>query len=437
MIGSRHIKYGLPALLLATGPGLADMHHGADSPTLAGSAMTTTEKLIVEHLDPIETDPALSLAQLVDLTLEKYPDRLINEALIQEADALTERGEAWVAGSTALSLDYFDDRVADNLGSREVDAKLEVTAWKWGQRDAGQAVAERAGIVAQKQSAAVKLEVTRLVRDALWTMEIANIGLQQAQNALDIAEQLLKKVERRVELGDMPRADLLLAKGEYLQNKALVTQAEAEVMHSRKAYASLTTLSRIPGNYQEQQSEIATISGNHPMLEAINAIIDRKQAEVTWVKTTDPINQPKLSLGAKSQRDGRNGQDIESAGVGVVMLFGGESYNAPEIAKANLELNNAKAEREHLYRQLEKNLHEAEHALEVTRAELVIAGELKQIAQTHLKMTEISFSAGEINLLDLLKIQSRSLEAIRNAKLQEVKLQRNIAFYNQAVGVQP
>ena len=35
------------------------------------------------------------------------------------------------------------------------------------------------------------------------------------------------------------------------------------------------------------------------------------------------------------------------------------------------------------------------------------------------------------------KFQTRSLEAIRNAKEQEVKLQRNIALYNQAVGVQP
>lgn len=435
MNGYRHIKYGLPVLLLATVPCLAEPDDGGRLPVI--NSNQGAEKLIVEHLDPIETDPSLSLPQLVDLTLEKYPDRLINEALTQEADALAERSDAWVAGSTALQLGYMDDRIADDLGSREASAQVEITTWKWGQREAGQAVAERASLSAQKQSAAVKLEVTRLVREALWNMEIANIGLQQAQNALSISEQLMKKVERRVELGDLPRADLLLAKGEYLQNRALVTQAEAEVMHSRKAYASLTTLSRVPGNYQEIQSGLTEVATNHPMLEAINAIIERKQAEVQWTKTTDPVNQPKLSLGAKSQRDGRSGQDIESVGVGVVMLFGGEAYNAPEIAKVNLELNNAKAQREHLYRQLEKNLHEAEHALEVTRAELAIANELKQIAETHLKMTEISFSAGEINLLDLIKIQARSLEAVRNAKLQEVKLQRNIAFYNQAVGVQP
>ena len=62
---------------------------------------------------------------------------------------------------------------------------------------------------------------------------------------------------------------------------------------------------------------------------------------------------------------------------------------------------------------------------------------MKEIAETHLNMTQISFASGEINLLDLLKIQARSLEAIRNAKEQEVKLQRYIALYNQAVGVMP
>ena len=44
---------------------------------------------------------------------------------------------------------------------------------------------------------------------------------------------------------------------------------------------------------------------------------------------------------------------------------------------------------------------------------------------------------GEIHLIDLLKIQARSLEAMRNAKEQEIKLQRHIAMYNQAVGVEP
>lgn len=435
MTGFRHIKYGLPALLLAATPYAAEVD-GSAPPTVFAEGIKT-EKLSVEHLDPIEIDSSLSLSQLVEITLEKYPDRLINEALAQEAEALHTRGDSWLAGSTALALDYYDDRVASDQGSREASAQLEFTVWNWGQRSAAQSVAEQAHHAAEKQSAAVKFEVAKLVREALWDMALAESRLQQARYTIDISSKLLDKVRRRVELGDLARADLLLAEGEHLQNRALLTQAEADVMHSRKAYSSLTQTTRIPAQYQEQLSSINSIVAEHPLLEAINSFIARKQAGVEWTKATDSINQPKVSIGAKNTRDGRGSDDMQSAGVGVVIPFGHSTYDAPEIAAAHLELNRALAQREHLQRQLEKNLHEAEHALQVTRQELGIAKELKEIAENHLKMTEISFMAGEINLLDLLKIQARSLEAIRNAKEQEVKLQRNIALYNQAVGVQP
>jgi outer membrane protein TolC len=68
---------------------------------------------------------------------------------------------------------------------------------------------------------------------------------------------------------------------------------------------------------------------------------------------------------------------------------------------------------------------------------LDIANELKQIADQHLKMTELSFSAGEINLIDFLKILSRTQQAILNAKERSITLQRDIALYNQSVGVTP
>ncbi len=426
---SRHIKYCLPWLWLAATPGFSDQT--TTLPAAEPAALT------VEHIDPINIDPALTLPQLVEQTLEKYPDRLINEALQQEADALHQRGDSWLAGSTALALDYNDDRIANDQGFREASAQLEFTVWNWGQRSAAQNVAEQAQQSALKQSAAVKLEVAGLVREALWDMALAESRLQQAKFNADVSSRLLESVRKRVEFGDLARADLLLAESEDLQNSSLLTQAEAEMMHSRKAYANLTQTTQVPADYRETLSPSETIADDHPLLEAANALVARKQAAIEWAKTTDSINQPKVNIGAKTSRDQRGGDDMQSAGIGVVIPFGHSTYDAPEIAAAHLELNQAMAQREHLMRRLEKNLHEAEHGLEVTRAEMKIAGQMRDIAEQQLKMTEISFAAGEINLLDLLKIRGRSLDAIRNAKEQEIKLQRNIALYNQALGVMP
>jgi outer membrane protein TolC len=434
MTGFRHLGYGLPVFFLLTSLGMADVKQAEQSNT-AQFAVTKTPGL--DHRDPIEVDSTLSLSKVIDLTMEKYPDQLINEALVQEADALGVRAGSWVAGSNALYVDYFDDTVTNNRGYSNVDVKLEVTPWFWGQRSAAQEVANQAQASAHKQSVAIRLEVCRLVREALWAMTLADIRLQQAKYTLDMSGQLLEKVRLRVELGDLARTDLLLAESENLQNRSLFIQAEAEMMHSRKNYANLTRITSVPASFNEQQSPIDNIRADHPLLEAINAIIARKQATIEWAKNTDTINQPKLNIGAQSTHDPAGGGNSQITGIGVVIPFGHSTYDAPEIAAANLEYNRALAQREHLMRALEKNLHEAEHGLELSREELAIAHQLKQIAEAHLKMTEVSFAAGEINLLDLLKIQARSLEAIRKAREQEVKYQHNIALYNQAVGVMP
>lgn len=392
---------------------------------------------IVDHHDPIVVDPQLTLRQLLQQTVDQYPDRLVNQALLDEAQALRERGESWLAGSTSLQLNYENDQPAANSGYREASAEIQFTTWFWGQRAAAQAVADGAEKSAVKQSEVVALEVSRLLREALWDMADAEMAYQHAKYALDVSAQLLNKVEKQVEFGDLARADLLLAQSEHLQLKSQLTKAEAEWMHSRKGYASLTQSTHIPADYRETLSTIDSVQSSHPLLEAANALLERKQAAIEWARTTDTVNQPKVIVGARSSRDQRGSLDNQSVGVGVVIPFGHGTYDAPEIAAANLEFNQVKAQREHLYRALEKGLHEARHALEVTEKERLIADEMKAIAEKHLKMSELSFAAGEINLIDLLKIQARTMEAIRYAKQQEVKYQRDIAFYNQAVGVMP
>ena len=90
-----------------------------------------------------------------------------------------------------------------------------------------------------------------------------------------------------------------------------------------------------------------------------------------------------------------------------------------------------------MYRDLEQAHHEAEHNLEVNRVELDNANEQKKVSEALLKMTQLAFSVGEISLMDLLKIQSRTEQAILNAKERAVMLQRDEALYNQSVGVMP
>ncbi|MDP1664082.1 MAG: TolC family protein [Methylobacter sp.] len=390
---------------------------------------------IVEHHDPIESDATLSLAKVVDLTLEKYPDITWLNSLEEEATALSLRGDSWTAGASQAGL-RFQEATSGTL--HYIDGTVQVPLWNLGQRDAEQTVAKQAENNTMSQSDAIKLRVAGLIRGALWNIALTSLSYEQAKIELAITDQLVAKVQRRVELGDLPRADLLLAQSESLQKRSVVTQAEAELMHARKRYAGITQITKIPGDYQEKLVGLTEIQQNHPALAAINGQIERKQAELNAIKLVGS-GQTNVAVGVNSDRftnDPRSNQ-TESFNIGVTVPFGGSAHLAPQVAAVNVELNRLVAEREQLSRDLEQAHHEAEHNLEVNRVELGIANELKQVAEEHLKMTQSSFSAGEIDLMDLLKIQSRTQQAVLNAKQRSVMLQRDIALYNQAVGVMP
>src|SRR5574343_485118 len=190
MTAFRHIFYCLGLMGWSANPCFAQDSSVPLPASPPVAEINTEQSLLVEHLDPVAVDPNFNLSQLLEQTLEQYPDRLINEGLAQEAEALKTRGDSWLAGSTAITLDYADDRVASDKGSREASANLEFTVWNWGQRSAAQNVADQAQIAANKQSHAVKWEVARLVREALWDMALAESRLQQARNNMTISEQL-------------------------------------------------------------------------------------------------------------------------------------------------------------------------------------------------------------------------------------------------------
>jgi len=394
------------------------------------------ETHIVDHVDIIIVDPQLSLADLIRQTAEKYPDYALIAAMKQEAEALNQRGSRWVAGAATASVDYKDDFVGSSTGAYEIEGAVEVPIWNWGQRDAGLHLAEQAGLSADSKNKAIKLQVAGLVRASLWRLALERSRYEMAGKNLHLTEKLLKTIELRVNVGDLPQSDFLLAESELLQKKIELIHAEAELMHARKQFFFLTQDNNIPAQINEQQSELNTLAEFHPALVAIDAIISKQKAQVDWLKA-EGSGQTTLAVGGNSDKGSHAEPSVDSIVFSISVPFGGRSYAAPEIAAAQTEYVAAEIEKRHLYRQLLEQVHEAKHELEIERVQLGIAGKMKANAEEHLKMANLSFVEGEINLMDFLKIQARAQNAIQSAEESAIRLQRDIALYNQAVGVAP
>jgi outer membrane protein TolC len=402
---------------------LASVSHGSD--------------LVVEHRDELIFDERLSLRQVVDTTFERYPNNALISAFQEEVTALDQRSSSWIAGFPMLYLQYIDDALITDYGVSEIQSGYQMPLWMWGQREASQKVADQARKSAEKYIHALKHEIAGLVRDTLWSLRLAENRLELARQIYDVAEKLTAVVQRRVELGDLARADVLLAESDQLEKKTILVQAEAELMHARKAYQNLTRMDRAPRRFDEPQSALKNLDERHPSMAAANASVERAQAEVEFTRLSKQGNQPSVLLGTDSTSVDTQRTYGTGTNLVVQVPIGGDDWNAPQVAQSNLLLNEKIAQRETLWRQLEKALHEAQHNLEVDRVALTIAERRKSIAETQLDMSRIAFEAGEIALIDYLKIRSSAYAAIQDHAQRLILVQKDTAVYNQVVGVTP
>lgn len=393
-------------------------------------------KYIVEHIDEVTVDPKLSLSTLISQTVEKYPDYALIAAMQNQTEALQQRGSQWIAGAARASIDYRDDFIGSDTGAYELEGAIQVPLWNWGQRTAGLNLAERAGLSSEYKAEAINLEVAGLVRQSLWAIALENLRFEMAYKNLQLTEKLLNTIKLRVDLGDLPKSDYLLAESELLQKKIESVHAEASLMHARKRFFFLTQNNTVPAKINEPLSNKQKIDDSHPAIRAINAVVAQQKAKLEWIKAKGS-GQTTLAVGGNMEKPSDTEESVDSIIVGVSIPFGGKSYLAPAVAQAQKQYVEAEIAKRHLYRQLLEQMHEAEHELEIERAQLQIATKMKENAEEHLKMANLSFVEGEINLMDFLKIQARSQNAIKQAEESAIRLQRDIALYNQAVGVAP
>lgn len=400
-------------------------------------APAASEDRIVDHYDELVFDESLTLGQTVEAAFEKYPQSALIAAFENGAKALERRSASWIAGYPSIYLQWIDDKAFAGRGTVQIQTGYQIPVWMWGQRAASKAVAEQAQQSTALLARAIKHEVAGLVRDALWNLRLVENRYELAERIYEVSRQLTALVQRRVDVGDLARADLLLAESDELEKKTAVVQAEAEVMHARKSYSNLTRLERAPKFFEEEQSPRGTFDESHPALAVANALIERAQAEVEFTRRSKQGNQPSILVGTQHERGTRKEGYNNETNLVLQIPIGGEAYNAPFVAEANIVLTQRLTDRDILFRQLEKALHEAIHNLQVDRAALTIADRRREIAESQLRMSRLAFETGEISLIDYLKIQATAQAAIRDAEQRAILLQRDIAVYNQVVGVTP
>jgi cobalt-zinc-cadmium efflux system outer membrane protein len=385
---------------------------------------------------PIKVDAELDWETLLATALAAHPRGPELSARAAEAAAWTARGRQWLAAAPAMYFSYLSDRPLSDVGQREYDVGVELPLWRGGQRSSVRALASSATAASAAASAALQLEAAGLLRGALWDIQAAANDVAAASDTVTVAEELLRAVERRNARGDLPLADVLLARAALLERRQAVVTAGARLVDAERAYYSLTGLDRRPATFAEERSAKSEIDATHPLVALADAEVARasSQAEVAG---GDARGNIALTLGPHRQYDPFGTMATDSVTFAVRVPIGGGSHVDAARATAARLAASAAAERGALLRRLDLDFHEAEHGLEVVEESAALVAERRELAGQQVRMAQLAFTQGEIELRELLRIQEAEQLAAREVQRLAIERERTIAALNQAVGELP
>jgi len=378
-------------------------------------------------------EKGLSLSILVENTLAKSPDQLWLEALESEANALRKRSDSWVAGAASVALGYQE---ASSGTLHYIDGGVSVPLWHWGQQDAEALIADKAEQGLFDQAIHVKLQMAGLIRAVLWDLALVECKLTEAILAVNFSEHILATAVQSVQLGELSHLDLLPVKSDLLTKKLALLRAKVDLNKMAKRYQTITRANVVPVHFEENRTELREININHSALAFINSKITRKQAEYQALILRGS-GQTTLSLGVNSDRGDARSNDAESFNIALNIPLGSAVHNGPDLAVKNIEINKLLADRMYLISKLNEHVFEVSQNLMLGEDILVMAKEIAQLEGDRLKIAESSYNAGELSLQKFKSIQlSQQLAQLKVTK-QLIFNKKNIALYNQSLGVLP
>jgi outer membrane protein TolC len=306
--------------------------------------------------------------------------------------------------------------------------------WLPGQKQAYQTLSDKIIAELPAYQAELKWQASGAVREQIWQVKLAEAALAQATEVWLTAQQLEKDVKARVEAGDLPTTEALLASSNTLEALSQRTQAASQLSKVLQTYQLVTGLDSLPTDVDESLTTQVSISASHPRLAVQDQLIRRLQAEMGLANYASAIN-PSLSVGVRRERGDNSESFNHSLGVGITIALDDKRYGQKAIAEASATLTEAQVVRQQLEKHLQQQLLNHKASLAASQAQLALAREQDITTQRYYQLQKKAFELGELNLVELLRSQTLANQSRGRKQQLEVEIAQKTADLNQALGV--
>jgi outer membrane protein, heavy metal efflux system len=383
-----------------------------------------------------------SITTIYQSALENHPAM---RAQAQRMDALQAgRGAAnnLTAGPLTLEGSYRSDRSFDNQGLRETELGISAPIWLWNERSKNQQYREAELQAGEHRFAQLKLELAGQVRQVYWNTLAAQQDAGLAQARLAASQKLMNDVQRRVDAGDLARADLL-------QATALHAQAKAE--HSRALSglaivgAEFTEVSGLPVSVLNGAAQTTTaepLPENLPGIETHPAYL-ALQSEATVQSSRAGLlavqkrENPEVGVAIVNDRAGFAAPNEKSLVLSTRIPLGASAERESLALQARADETEAQARLSRINTTLKAQASAAQANVEWFEQLQSNAQEQAALAQQVYALYQQSFNLGETDLPTLLRLEQQAFEAERMAKKSSIEYASKVSALRQALGLLP
>lgn len=384
---------------------------------------------------PANGPAATTLREAFEIAWERQPDARAAAARRQAAEAGRAATQRLTAEPAALEVQT--KTAKSGAGGREYEAGVAFPLWLPGERS-------RAGSLADAQLEAVdfriraaQLKLAGTVREAWWSLKRSEVELAAARDRLVSARQLTADVTRRVQAGDLARADQHQADSAVAQAEAAIAEADSARAAAEGALRGAILAAPAPGTPAvaealpgpEQLSE-------HPVVAEARsrALVARRTVDLT---STQRRANPELTVGAARETGGSGEPSVQSLIVGIRIPFGGGPRNDARVATAQADALEAEATADVEQNRVASEAASARARLQAAQVQVQAAERRGRLAAETRGFYDKSFRLGESDLPTRLRVELEAAEAQRALAKSRIEAAAAVSQLRQAMGLLP
>lgn len=373
---------------------------------------------------------SVDFVTLLDNVIQQQPEQQTIQGIQELHSANQSLSNSWISGDVDLIVHHENDALTDNEDFKNWEVGVEFPIWLPSQKNAQkQLTSDYSREVTARQTYLRWLASSRL-RKLVWNYRSAAIEVTAAKSSLKKSQSLQQKVQKKVEAGESPDIDLLLAKKAVLKQQNQLVQKQSTLTIARIQFQNWTQTEQLPENIKERPYAPIDLT-LHPKIIKLASELNMSESELQKIKSFKQ-DSPRLFLGAKNDKD-RNDENTALM-FEVSIPLGVNPRYSPKVAEQKRSIYEKQALLEKTKIQLEQDIFKAQQVLASAKQSILFSKQQYDISKKALAMSERAYQLGETNIQNLLLVQQQTAQAKLNYELAQVRSSQAIAGLNQISG---